>query len=753
MEPDYNLETQLRSPANNGDNVNCHPCGSRGRRLFPQRRSSIPISESRRVNANPGFPPLETSPSRDQSPLDQQDHDSNSSSPRSVESVATVEVRTSCTPDRPFARTYPRIEEDVRDPMPYLAGSLPTTCSVERQMTTHNLSNKSLETSFSAPLYTDTPARGNLQWKSMAQFHESGRRLRPRTCQSPEITARAGLVPVEIHQDSDREEDKYIINKDKSRPDVPALEINSWDCTVTLSTVATVTENGRLHVHHLAVLSVIMPMEELYAEKVSLSIVVANALRNDQKCSLGPGQSSLLFKEDISKPGIFPHEGAELIIVRNICDLEKPLNLYFAFTYPSPRHFFMASLPTFRPRGRRSLSEVVFIAEPLPPLSMKTFIRDPFSSWKLCHHPASQVTCYERIDLPRLYPTGFQDDIQMRILELDPVLFRALGGSTLSSVVWKLDITVHELPGEQLECRMSFFLDVGAATALVSLVPHGWVPRYFVVDGRVATEKAGECWKNKEGHITIFKQAHMALGPIMVETYWQRRPKKDKMGDYSTDDSPLPRVADRKMLGGRLACGANEIVLLNHLEEQVRTHGPADEAYILLPTMDAGYRILLRLGTRARSPRFTFDRPPVLPIPKNIQLFENTFLHLDPETKMGHERRGLSPNVKGEAARPKSLLEALLVPLFVLLLLVPGSLLFVEYVRDGNNDNGLTGWRDQYPCTTRRGEERRPAVIEVAGFDALQPDVVGTDNFLEAAKCQGWRDWVDYGSGWRGCVP
>ncbi len=456
------------------------------------------------------------------------------------------------TPYKPFSETDPRVGEDVRICTPYLAESVRDSCSVER-LVPHDLSNRQLETVFSTPLYTDTPARGNLQWKSMAQFHNFRRRLGPGSRQSPESTARAGLGPVKVNQEFGREEDQ-----DKSGPYIPALEIVAWNCTVKLSTIATVTSNGRLHVYHLAVLSVITPKRELYAEKTGLSIVIANALRKDRTCSLGPGQSLLLFKEDVCQPGFFPREGAELLVVRDSCDLEKPLNLYFAFTYSSPSDFFMASLPTFRPKEGRSLSEVVFIAEPLPPLSMTTFTRDPLSSWKLYHHPVSQVTCYERIDLPRLSTAGFRDDIQMRILELDPVHFRALRESNLSSAVWELDLMVRELPGELVECRMRFFSEVGASTALVCLVPHGWVPRYFIVDGRVATEKGGECWKNKEGHIILFKQAHMAPGPIMVETSWQGPPKPDKVEDCSPDNSPLPRVADRKVLGGRLTCGANE---------------------------------------------------------------------------------------------------------------------------------------------------------------------------------------------------
>ena len=556
-EADYNPETQLHSPTKCADSVNPGPWVSRGRRLFPQRRPSIQSSVSRNVKSLPGFPLFEISPSRNNSPADHQEHDDNPSSPSSVDSGATVEVRMFSTPDKPFSKTDPRVGEEIHWCTPDLAESFRGSCSVERPTTTHDLSNKKLDTTFSAPSYTDTPARGNLQ-KSMAQFHKSGRRLGPRTPQSPESAVDAGLLPSEVHIEWGGEEDQYVVNQDKDRPDVPALEVVTWTCTVKLSTVATVTGNGRLHVHHLAVLSVIMPKKELHAEKISLSIVVTNALRNDHKRRLGPGQYSLLFKEDDCQPGFFLRKGAELVIIRDSCDLENPLNLYFAFTYPSPGDFFMASLPTFRPKEGRSVSEVVFIAEPLPPLNMRTFTRDPLSSWKLCHHPVSQVTCYERTDLPRLYPGGFQDDIQIRLLELDPVPFQALGTSIFPGVVWNLDMTVHELPGGLVEFRLSFFLEVGAGTALVSLVPHGWVPRYFIVDGRVATEKGGECWKNKEGHITIFKQAHMAPGPILVETYWQGPPKRDKLDCYSTDSSQLPRVADRKVLGGSMTCGANE---------------------------------------------------------------------------------------------------------------------------------------------------------------------------------------------------
>ena len=374
--------------------------------------------------------------------------------------------------------------------------------------------------------------------------------------QSPKSIDRPRLPRIEVGQNSSRAEDPHVVAESHRYSDVPVLKIATWDCTVTLSTVATVGDDGRLHVHHLALVSVATSMQQLYAEKVSLSFVVCNALRTNRKCSLVPGQSSLLFKEDVSQCGFYPRQGAELIIVRHRCDLEKPLSLYFAFTYPSSQHFIMASLPTLRPKQGRSLSEIVFIAEPRLPLSMRTYVRDPLSSWKLRHHPVNQVTCYERTNSSPLCPAGSRDGIQMTLLELNLVRFQALQGFSLASVIWKLDITIQSLPTQQSECRMSFFVDVGAATAIVSLNSHDWVPQYFIIDGCVATEEAGECWKSKDGDITIFKQDHMGPGPILIETYWRSLPEHGHYDIYGPGDLSLPVVADSKVLGGRLACQA-----------------------------------------------------------------------------------------------------------------------------------------------------------------------------------------------------
>ena len=765
------------------------------------------------MNATTCFSPFKSSPSNVPFPVDSEQFDNRTSSPSSVRSDATVKIYNS---PRPSTETDSRCGEDFRVLTHFCPGSVPASCSDGPEIIPHRSIDTGSRTSLPATLRMDPRARANLQWKSLAHFHQSSRQQSPRVLSQlpnsenaprhlhhsydtlvptdyssrggqpfetgpyqwdelPKTTAHPRLSPLEVRQSSGREENTYFVTKDRSLCDVPAIETATLDCTVKMSTVATVAGNGKLHVHHLALLSVIMPMEAIHAEKTSLSFIISNALRTDHKCSLELGQSSVLFKEDVSKPGLFPREGAELVVVRDSRDLVKPLNLYFNFTYSSPWHSVTVSLPTVRPRKGRSLSEVVFIAEPQPPLSMETFVRDPLSSWRLYQHPVSQVTCYERIHLPEPYPARFQDDIQTKFSELSPVRFRALGESTFSSVVWKLDIAIHKILREQMECRMSFFVEVGAATAFVTLISHGWVPRYFIIDGCVATEKAGECWKDKEGYITIFKQAHMGPGPIMVETYWQGSPKHGNHDVGSTHSLHLPRVANHKVLGGKLTCQAADsklrwerpgtimltnmrtVIILNHLEERLHPYGSVDGTSTLLPTMDPGYKILLKRVIETRSQDFRRHdilHRPSLTIPEDTHLSRPV---ASSEAEVRNYYGTLSShtihNASGTAAPPQHPLKSLLLALLILLLLVPCLLLFVEHVRKGNDYNERTHWMEPDRDLSSWDGEKSKVDIDEVGFEPLHSAVAAADSPVEVTKCEGWRDWIDYGSGWKGCVP
>ena len=197
-----------------------------------------------------------------------------------------------------------------------------------------------------------------------------------------------------------------------------------------------------------------------------------------------------------------------------------------------------------------------------------------------------------------------------------------------------------------------------------------------------------------------------------------------------------------------------KVVLLNHLEKRIRTYGPVDGTYTLLPTMDAGHRIRLEDVPEARSAKsrhVVCISPPVIPTPEDTQLPGHTVLHPDAEMKMDH-RRGWSHtanNVKGEALSPRHMLWALSLPSLVLLFLVPCFLLFVGHIRKGNNDSETTSWRD-----STMGRDGGPQTfIDVAGVEPLQSSVLAETYGEKVEKCEGWRDWIDvYVGGWKGCT-
>ena len=170
--------------------------------------------------------------------------------------------------------------------------------------------------------------------------------------------------------------------------------------------------------------------------------------------------------------------------------------------------------------------------------------------------------------------------------------------------------------------------------------------------------------------------------------------------------------------------------------------------------MDAGYRIHFRSVTEAPSPRLSrpeYSCPASLPIPYNTQLHECAVSHPDTEEETGHDR-ALS-HTANDVKNPRMLLQDVLLPILILLLLIPASLFFAEHIRNGNNHDHGPSMRDRYPSTTIRDGEKLEGAMEVPGLEPLQTAVAGADRHGEMAKCKGWRDWLDYGSGWKGCVP
>ena len=201
----------------------------------------------------------------------------------------------------------------------------------------------------------------------------------------------------------------------------------------------------------------------------------------------------------------------------------------------------------------------------------------------------------------------------------------------------------------------------------------------------------------------------------------------------------------------------NTVVILNRLGERLHQYDTVDGTSTLLPTMDPGYQIILKHVTEARSQEFR--RPDILHR-RSLTIPEGTHLSRSVASSAAEVRkdhRTVSShavhNPSAVAAPRQHSLQSVLLALLVLLLLVPGLLLYVEHLRNGNDYNEHAHWRELDRDLSGSDEERSQGNIDGVGFEALQPAVADADELVEVAKCEGWRDWIDYGSGWKGCVP
>ena len=359
-----------------------------------------------------------------------------------------------------------------------------------------------------------------------------------------EIEARPASVPIALPHTRDL---GYIRDTVHS--------IDSWESSVKLCTTFLNHNDRRIQINHHARMTVVVPKQYIAAERTKLSIFVSNGIRGKREMHLGPGQYSLSLQEDLSSADTANNKEGEIIIVRDTCDLDLPLNLYLTLTYRlRDPQFMVALLPTFRPSKGETVSELVALTHPSPPLAMKPLSRGDFTTWKKVTRSFAHATYFERVNMPRLYPEGFKDDIRIKIWTPSPVFFNCLDTLQPCDLVWNFDMTVEKVVGGTIECDMSFSLHVGEADHLVSIDPHGWAPKYFAIDGRLATEQAGEWRENDKGLLTLFRRSGMARGPIHLETHWQEPNDIASSTHGSTLDISLPRVTDLKVVGGGLTC-------------------------------------------------------------------------------------------------------------------------------------------------------------------------------------------------------
>ncbi len=331
----------------------------------------------------------------------------------------------------------------------------------------------------------------------------------------------------------------------------------TFDMAMNLSAYATACYDGGIRIHYHASLVFDFPehKDEPSAKEASLEIIARNCLMKDETCKLDLGKTSLLLKEDRFLPCQPTDRVATITVIRDIQDLHRPLDLYILVTYPQGQ-YAVVSIPSFQPSFGKTIAERVFVKKPALPLIMKPLMRGLLSTWVI-KNDSDHGSSFERLDdLPPLFPAEGKDDVRIWFAELQPVMFEAFDGLVSPSrTIYKLNIAVERVFGKEIHSCMTLLLMIGSSPRLLTCDPHGWVPSYFLVDGKPASEGLG-IWREDEDRLyTLLKQPYMLDNDVLnVELHWQQPSANPNTMPIGLENVTLPRVTDSRILGARLVC-------------------------------------------------------------------------------------------------------------------------------------------------------------------------------------------------------
>ena len=519
--------------------------------------------------------------------------------------------------------------------------------------------------------------------------------------------------------------------------------VNEWDMAVTLSTVSTMSEEGGINIHHHAQLRIELLEANISAQHFSLNLIVSNCLRGSGVYRLAQGESSLFLEEDMSQPFI-QNQGKELVIIRNKSDKQLPLHLYLLLKFRKARSDIVASLPTFHPRNGNVVSESIFLSEPKLPLIMTASASKQYNSWRSQRSSANKVIHFERLSMPTRYPDSLQDDLCIEIKVPSPIDFWALGDLPSADVAWNMDIRVQQVTGSGFRCHMSLRLEVGIVNKLLTLDSEGWIPSFFLVGGRL-TSKAGGEWREDSGHLILLKQGHMLQGPIKVEMNWSEPTSMSPLWE-NPDGIALPRVVDRAVLNGSLACEHLSFVMLTNPGPKAQSFFFDAATGVQLPTLHKGYKVYLE------NPNYG-PGPPPAPLPEDDELSTTSDLllreNLNPQPLDTYERKcedGLAMGTMSHLTFKPLTVNAC----FVLLLFLSFPLVRT-YVRLRNDPIINSNSRSTGSNVFLSGEIGEGAALDTQPNTPLHKDFLGDRHVNQNTEdVEGWRDWLDSALGWKG---
>lgn len=355
----------------------------------------------------------------------------------------------------------------------------------------------------------------------------------------------------------------------RTRLKSPIYRIVSWDASISLSTTPIWLNSQGVQLKHHARLQMKQPKRDIFAGQVGFSFHIKHGPLRSREYILKSSRCSVHIEEDTGLQNRSAgDEKANITIYRNAADLGLPLDVYFMSGY-IPWDQATIALPTLCPGVGKVLSECILLTKPSTPLVMEHVERAFFSSWNRTDVTEGSrcIMRFDRVELPQLFPEGLKDDVVIRIRELCPIQFSALEtpeDSLVSretfSAIWNMDIQIDRVCGQYLVCRMNLLVAVGNdSERLLTFDAHNWVPELSFIDGRLATQRAGEWRKAEDGYLTLSKSPAMITGQIVrVEMRWKELIIASEFKGVgvamSNVEYHLPTIIGKSVLGGSLTC-------------------------------------------------------------------------------------------------------------------------------------------------------------------------------------------------------
>ncbi|CAO1605377.1 hypothetical protein XANCAGTX0491_008896 [Xanthoria calcicola] len=395
--------------------------------------------------------------------------------------------------------------------------------------------------------------------------------------------------------------------------------IREWNSNVAIYSSLSHKNGQGTCMKNYANLTIEAAEEDTFASRVNFSVLVRNGPPSGGIYRLKSGQCSV---------ELSPYEytvtdldrTAEIWIERDQRDMEKPLRFEFTCLYPSIQETTIL-MPVLFPKFGKVLSEKIWIFKPLPPLVVHPIIRSFLSTWAFSEQlvGSKELLCFLRMKMPPRYPNALSDDAVIRLRSHKPVSFAALEVpddfeqvEECSNTIPSLNYIVDMVPRGQLECRMTFDLEVGTQQQLLRIDALEWIPKSSSINRRICSPEQ-PCWWEADDQLCLFKAPWMAVGDMLhIEMAFIMI---GRMDDSATKSDPfmkvygtLPRILDKVIFGGNLVCNIDDAVLTlvfnrdNVDDEDIPFSTRYRENSRRLPLLQRGHR--LELTFKLRNPNW-----------------------------------------------------------------------------------------------------------------------------------------------------